>query len=183
MLIANQKRKENIAEYVIYMWQVEDLIRGFKLDIDLINEHIISKFEQPDTVKLQIKNWYEELIAMMRIEGVIEKGHLQININTVSLLNDLHIRLIKSPQHTQYHEAYGKLLNELAQLKTQNNNDDTSDIEHCFTILYGVLTLRLQQKRVSDETLQSAQKAQKLLSLLAKTYHHEKDNPNQETQF
>ena len=27
MIIAQQKRKENIAEYLLYMWQVEDMIR------------------------------------------------------------------------------------------------------------------------------------------------------------
>jgi len=28
MIIAQKKRKENIAEYLLYMWQVEDLIRA-----------------------------------------------------------------------------------------------------------------------------------------------------------
>ena len=32
MIIARQKRKENIAEYLLYMWQVEDLIRANKFD-------------------------------------------------------------------------------------------------------------------------------------------------------
>ena len=28
MIIAQKKRKENIAEYLLYMWQIEDLIRA-----------------------------------------------------------------------------------------------------------------------------------------------------------
>ena len=28
MKIASQKRKENIAEYLLYMWQIEDIIRA-----------------------------------------------------------------------------------------------------------------------------------------------------------
>lgn len=28
MITASQKRKENIAEYLLYMWQIEDLIRA-----------------------------------------------------------------------------------------------------------------------------------------------------------
>ena len=34
MIIARRKRKENIAEYLLYMWQVEDLIRANNFDMD-----------------------------------------------------------------------------------------------------------------------------------------------------
>ena len=36
MIVARQKRKENIAEYLLYMWQVEDLIRANRFDMDAI---------------------------------------------------------------------------------------------------------------------------------------------------
>ncbi|WP_347164130.1 DUF4924 family protein, partial [Parabacteroides merdae] len=36
MIIARRKRKENIAEYLLYMWQVEDLIRANNFDMDSI---------------------------------------------------------------------------------------------------------------------------------------------------
>ena len=183
MLIANQKRKENIAEYILYMWQVEDIIRGFNLDIDLIQKNIIDQYQQDDSVKDEIRKWYEELIAMMRIEGVMQKGHLQINKNSLALLSDLHLRLLKSAKHTSYHEAYGKVLNELAELKAQDAAEGKSDIEHCFTFLYGLLMLRLQQKEISTETKQSAAKVQKLLVMLAKTYHYEQDNPDEDTVY
>ena len=39
MIIARQKRKENIAEYLLYMWQVEDLIRANKFDMDSDQPH------------------------------------------------------------------------------------------------------------------------------------------------
>ena len=37
MIVAKQKRKENIAEYLLYMWQVEDLIRANQFDLSLIH--------------------------------------------------------------------------------------------------------------------------------------------------
>lgn len=43
MIIASQKRKENIAEYLLYMWQIEDIIRAYKLDIDTIDEQDLSR--------------------------------------------------------------------------------------------------------------------------------------------
>ena len=38
MIIAKQKRRENIAEYVLYMWQLEDLIRAYNFDIDAMTK-------------------------------------------------------------------------------------------------------------------------------------------------
>ena len=34
MIIAEQLRNSNRAEYLLYMWQVEDLIRAYDCDIE-----------------------------------------------------------------------------------------------------------------------------------------------------
>lgn len=98
MIIASQKRKENIAEYLLYMWQIEDIIRAYKLDIDTIDEQIVSKYDVPDDKKKEIREWYESLVDMMRREGVVESGHLQLNKNVIIDLTDLHLALLKSPK-------------------------------------------------------------------------------------
>ncbi|MDE6294965.1 MAG: DUF4924 family protein, partial [Muribaculaceae bacterium] len=36
MYTASEKKRENIAEYLLYMWQIEDLIRSYNLDMDRI---------------------------------------------------------------------------------------------------------------------------------------------------
>ena len=45
MIVASKKRKENIAEYLLYMWQIEDLIRANGLDMDKIRTNIIDRFD------------------------------------------------------------------------------------------------------------------------------------------
>ena len=55
MIIAQKKKKENIAEYILYMWQVEDLIRAYKFSIDEIEQNVISRFEQTPSVKKKLK--------------------------------------------------------------------------------------------------------------------------------
>ena len=75
MIVAQQKRKENMVEYLLYMWQVEDLIRANGLDIDKIRETLIEQYDQPATVKAEIVRWYEELINIIRNEGVTERRH------------------------------------------------------------------------------------------------------------
>ena len=55
MLIASQLRKENIAQYLLYMWQIEDIIRAYGLDIDRINADIVSRF--PEERRKEISEW------------------------------------------------------------------------------------------------------------------------------
>ena len=73
MIIAQQKRKENIAEYLLYLWQVEDLLRACHLDIDTVDKAVISRYDVDEGTRHEIREWYESLIKMMELENVREK--------------------------------------------------------------------------------------------------------------
>ena len=72
MKIAQQLKEKNIAEYLIYMWQVEDLLRANGCDIDRIRQNIILRY--PEEERPALEEWYGNLADMMRAEGVTEKG-------------------------------------------------------------------------------------------------------------
>ena len=129
MIIARQKRKENICEYLLYMWQVEDLIRANHFDMDEIRDKVIARYNQPDEVKEEIARWYEELIEMMRSEGVKESGHIQLNKNVIITLTDLHLRLLKSPKEMIYGAAYYKTLPYIVQLRAKSGGNDIPELE------------------------------------------------------
>lgn len=170
MIIAKQKRKENICEYLLYMWQVEDLIRANHFDMDEIREKVISRYDQPDEVKEEIACWYEELIDMMRSEGVKESGHIQLNKNVIITLTDLHLRLLKSPKEMVYGAAYYKTLPYIVQLRAKSGGNDVPELETCFTAVYGYLMLRMQGKEVSAETMEGLKQISSFLALLADKY-------------
>jgi hypothetical protein len=170
MIIARQKRKENIAEYLLYMWQVEDLIRANKFDMDSINRTVIAHYDQPEEVKKEIAQWYEELIEMMRSEGVMEKGHIQLNKNVIITLTDLHLRLLKSPKESA---AYYKTLPYIVQLRAKSGGEDLPELETCFAAVYGYLLLRMQGKEVSAETLEGIKQISSFLALLAEKYRED----------
>ena len=176
MITARQKRKENIFEYLIYMWQVEDLIRACGFDANEIERRVISQYEQPEEIKGEIRKWYSELIDMMRGEGVMEKGHIRININVVAELTELHLQLLKSPQETIYGALYYKTLPAIVQLRSKSGGSDVSEIETCFTAVYGYLLLRMQGKEVSNDTTESIKLISNLLTFLAAKFHEE-ENP------
>lgn len=170
MIIARQKRKENICEYLLYMWQVEDLIRANHFDMDEIRDKVIARYNQPDEVKEEIARWYEELIEMMRSEGVKESGHIQLNKNVIITLMDLHLRLLKSPKEMIYGAAYYKTLPYIVQLRAKSGGNDIPELETCFTAVYGYLMLRMQGKEISAETLDGIKQISSFLALLAEKY-------------
>lgn len=170
MIVARQKRKENICEYLLYMWQVEDLIRANHLNMDEIRRNVLSRYQQPESVMREIEQWYEELIEMMRSEGVAEKGHIQLNKNVIIALTDLHLRLLKSPKEMIYGAAYYKTLPYIVQLRSKSGGEEVPELETCFTAVYGYLVLRMQGKEISAETLEGIRQISSFLALLAAKY-------------
>ena len=106
MIVAQEKRENNIAEYLLYMWQVEDIIRACNLDIALINSNIVEQYNVSKEKKAEISEWYVNLIEMMRSEGKMENGHLQINANIIIKLSELHAQLLESQKMPMYIAAY-----------------------------------------------------------------------------
>lgn len=84
--IAQQLKEKNIAEYLIYMWQEEDLIRANHCEPEEMEANVIARY--PEEQRPAMREWYTNLITMMGEEGVREKGHLQINKNVIINLTD-----------------------------------------------------------------------------------------------
>ena len=152
MYIASRKHKENIAEYLLYMWQIEDLIRANGLDIDLIKANVIDRFNLDPSQEKEMIEWYESLIDMMRRENVEKSGHLQLNKNVIIQLTDLHLALLKDPRFPKYTAEFYKTLPFIVELRAKAGDKPLGEIETCFNALYGMLMLRLQSKEITPET-------------------------------
>lgn len=177
MITASQKKKENIAEYLLYMWQIEDLIRAFGLDLDKIRENIIDKHTGlSDDQRKQMTEWYESLIDMMRREGVMETGHLQLNKNVIIALDDLNSRLVKDSKYPKYAAQYYKVLPIIVELRAKAGENKAGEIETLFNFLYGVLMLRIQGKEISAETRMAAEEVSHFLGTLAQYYKMDFNN-------
>ena len=174
MIIANKLREKNIAEYLIYMWQVEDLIRANQLDIDAIQKNIIDSLGLSAEDYAKVVKWYEELIAMMYAENVKDKGHLQINKNVIINLTDLHQALLKSSKYPFYTTAYYKVLPIIVELRSKKEDQGEPELTTCFEALYGVMLLRLQKHELSEKTDEAVQIIANFLSMLADFYDKNK---------
>ncbi len=176
MYIASQKRKENIAEYLLYMWQVEDLIRANDLDIDKITTNVIEKYQLTENQRKELTEWYESLIDMMRREDVVSAGHLQLNKNVIIQLAQLHDAVLKDPKFTEYNAQYYKTLPYIVELRAKAGDNIQGELETCFTALYGSLMLKLQGKEISTETMNALKQISQFIALLAYYFKLDSDN-------
>lgn len=177
MITASAKKRENIAEYVLYMWQIEDLIRAYGLDIDKIKENIVDRHTGiSDEQRRDMLGWYESLIDMMRREGVEKEGHLQLNKNVIIQLTDLHLALLKDPRFPEYTAEFYKTLPYIVELRAKAGENPAGEIETCFNALYGMLMLRLQSKEISPETQNAITQISRFIARLTKDYHLDRDD-------
>lgn len=173
MIIAKQKKEENIVEYLLYMWQIEDILRAYKLDIEKLDKVIVSQYQQDENTKKEIREWYDNLIQMMKLEHIEESGHLQININLVNDLNDLHIELLQNPQEIQYNALFFKTLPFLVEFRNKlKAGEETNDIQLSLHSLYAILLLKLQKKEISKDTEVAVKQISSFLAVLSQKYKH-----------
>ena len=175
MYISKELRKNNIAEYLLYMWQVEDQMRANNLSLDSIKENIISTYNLSEELKAPLIEWYGNLMEMMRTEGVSQTGHLQINKNVIIMLTDLHLRLLESPKVPFYSAAYYKALPFIVEFRTKSNGQEKPELENCFDALYMVWMMKLQKRELSAETLKATAEISKFISMLSLYYKEDEE--------
>lgn len=144
-----KSKKDNIAEYILYLWQMEDYLRAFPQNAEATPE-------------------LHDLNEMMHREGIVEGGHLALANNALSEVEELHAQLLD--EDALYRAAMIRLRPALNLLKAKTDRPTMSDIEACFVLLYQIMMLRLQKKEITPETADVQQRATQVLTFLSKTY-------------
>lgn len=146
-------KKDNIAEYILWLWQMEDYLRAFPEQAEATQE-------------------LHELNEMMHREGITESGHLQLAQNALAEIEELHTQLLD--EEATYRAAILRLQPSLNLLKAKTDRPTMSDIEACFVLLYQIMLLRLQKKDISSETTNVQKQVTQLLQYLSKVYYDSK---------
>ena len=175
MFIAQELRKNNIAEYLLYMWQVEDVIRAFGCSLSRIRKEYVEYFEYNDEQKEELTDWYGNLIRMMNQEDCREQGHLQINKVVMQQLQELHVQLLASTQFPFYNAEYYKVLPFIVELRNHGANKDENELETCFNALYGTMLLRLQKKDITPNTQAAVKEITTFIGMLSDYYKKDKE--------
>ena len=167
--VAENKKSQNIAEYLIYMYQMEDLIRSYQGDIKEMDQYVVAKYPVSGEEKIDISVWFGELIAQMKSEAILEKGHLRELTKLVSELAQIHWNLLKTD--IDYFETYSEAKPYILEAIVQAEGKELgNEIQICLNGVYGLLLCRLMGKKVSEEQLKAAAAFGKVLSLLSSSF-------------
>ena len=145
---AERIKSTHIVEYVLYLWQVEDLVRaaGFEEEVLASTVH--------DQGAAEVE-WLLNFAQTMKREGVEKSGHTgEANqvLTELAMLHDLLLGALKDEAYAAAHEAAMPFLKELEEKNAQGGVRAMHPIELMCVTLYGWLVLRMGKQAVSAET-------------------------------
>ena len=145
-----KNKKDNIAEYILYLWQLEDYLRAFP-----------EAAENNDELA--------DILRMMHSDDVMDGGHIQLAQIALKELEMLSDDILT--QEATYRAAMIRITPALNMLKARTDRPTMSNIEACLVLLYQIMMLRLQKREISAETQEVQQQATSILQYLSKTYY------------
>jgi hypothetical protein len=172
MLIAKKKRKDNIAEYVLYLWQIEDLLRAMNFDRDSIFRTLVEPLNVADDKKREILYWYLGIIDLLKEEKKETVGHNYHSLHVINELNNLHFSLLE--KDAKYNSLFVAAKDDL-ELFREKSSKKTSDIEIAFDALYAKLLLKMKNERISAETSAAFDRITVLIAYLSAKFHEQED--------
>ena len=144
-----RSKKDNIAEYILWLWQMEDYLRAFPEEAERTQE-------------------LHELHEMMHREGIADAGHTNLAKIALGEMEELHGQQMETD--AVYRAAIMRIQPSLNLLKAKTDHPTMSDIEACLLLLYQIMLLRLQKREISAETMQVQQQATEILRFLSRAY-------------
>lgn len=163
-----RRKQENIASYVLGMWQVEDLMRALRFDIERVRQQLIADADTGSSTDLL--GWYAGVMARMREQGLERVGHLSEVEEVVNELEYLHKALVEVLNDPDYDALLAKADEGIKTVQQHAGGDPEGPITSALTAVYGVMMLRSQGKTISAETLASDKALRDLLDHLSKHY-------------
>jgi len=170
MTIAERKYAENIAEYVIYMWQMQDLLRAVNFDVESLESFLRSFLPSEEKIQEE-KIWFEGLAKSMKRSGAQEKGNVEEVQEVISELNLLHTTLNTLLRDDEYIAANERAKENLDAYRERANGKALGEVEAYLTALYGLMVLRLRKQEISEETRKAMKTFSDVMVLLALQYN------------
>lgn len=162
MSTARTKKDAHIVEYVLYVWQMEDLVRAAQFSAQTI-EGLFQGEGREDC------DWLLALSKQMQREKLEEKGHISdvIEVQTeLALLHDLLTGPMEDDIYVSAFQTAEPILRELEQTKMEQGMRHPT--ETMLTALYGWLVLKMRKEEVTLETQSAMQPIREMANALAR---------------
>jgi hypothetical protein len=168
MLIAKQKRRENIAEYILYLWQIEDLLRALNFDEQQISKTLVEPLQTDENTKKQALAWYMGTVQLLQFEKKLEYGHTSHSLHLIADMNEIHNILLKNDEN--YINLYSNAKPAISDFAKKLEHHNETELELCFHALYAKMLLSMRNIEISEETRQAVNAISKMIAYLSAKY-------------
>lgn len=168
MSLIQKNKSQNIIEYVIFIYQVEDIVRLFNFDKNAILEFFLgSNFQSVDEIE---KSFYEKILSDMSSEGIEKNGHLDEIKEIIIELVYLHNSLLTILNNEKYKELTSFSAGDISDYKSKSNLKDNHDVEVLLHAMYMKLQMKIRKQNIGLETEEAMERMRKQLTFLSEEY-------------
>jgi hypothetical protein len=173
--VADKKKEQNIGEYIIYMYQMEDLLRAYQFNIKDVEAYVVSHYPIGAVQQNETLQWFANLAEEMKKEDILIQGHLSQTEHIVDQLASLHWQLLKTDR--TYFDIYQNAKPFVIELIMESKSaPPRHEIQACLNGIYGLLLVRLGGKQVSENLLAATNAFGEVLSYLNIVYFMREGN-------
>lgn len=163
--------QSNIAEYLLYLWQMQDVARATNFDVDAAMGFY---GDVPADQLVEERRWFAGLCATMKEENVIKSGHISEVHEILKELVYLHSTLITSMNDEKYQSLREAAKPALSEFLNKTQGGTGSEVEAYLTALYGWLLLRLRSAEISPSTEDAMKSFSAVMAYLSEMYRQMK---------
>jgi hypothetical protein len=165
MFISRELRSKNIAEYLLYMFHLEDMIRALEFDESKIDKHISGAY--PEENRAEAGEWYKNISEMMKYEKVQEKGHIHIVRNQIRDVEEFLLK-VKENNDEDFNKVYSVISPAFDEIRNRNNAENISGLaEMALNIVYWFMAQKLAGNTVSEEYTEQIRHISSFLAVLS----------------
>jgi hypothetical protein len=167
--LAEEKKNQNIAEYILYMWQMEDIARAASFNPEILDRFAESYSAEPERLDME-KRWLRKLSAELDTVKLRRQGHVAEVREVMVELVYLHQTLINVYEDAAYITLYLEAKPFLGEYLQKAGTTFGSEVEAYLTALYGLMILRLRKTPISTETEEAMNSFSRIVGKLAGEY-------------
>lgn len=167
---SESKKIENVAEYLLYLFQIEDLVRSLQLDLDLIISQVLRPAIQDEFQLTEQISWYKQLVQEMKTKGLQKEGHIDEVQEILVELTYLHNSMLTIMNDAKYKGLCENAHDALNEFRQKSNMTQRQDVEILLHAMFMKLQLKMRQKEISAETEAAFDLMRIQLAYLAREY-------------
>lgn len=165
-----QMSEQNPAEYLIYMWYLESMVRGLPEDVDF--ERFLAQAPDELPVLGSLKELLSPLRKAMQEEGIMNapEKHTAPLSALLEKLETLHKFLLTNEQEQVYEGVYMPLLPAIVEIRKRSGGHTLGEVEAALVALYGYTFLKQQHQETNPATQEIMKKICLWLKVLGEKY-------------